>query len=107
MYREAVVFVIGGVALEIKCLCGNLMSDSGSPNETENLLISNKSIEVLQDLVDSQVEREGIVDEWPEHWERSHALVVWKCHMCKRLYISPKGSSKDVTVYAIETIGIK
>ena len=56
--------------------------------------------------MDAQVEKEGIVDEWPEHWEDSGATEVWKCHVCKRLYMSPKGPRDKVIVYAIEKIGI-
>ena len=82
------------------------MSDIGAPNDTENLLISNRSIELLQDLVDSQVQSDGIVDEWPEHWENSKALEVWKCYACNRLYVSPKGPPEQVIVYSIERVGI-
>ena len=90
----------------LKCICGNLMSDGGSPNDTEHLLISNRSVEQLQDMVDSQISRDGVVDEWPEHWESSGATDVWKCEICKRLYVSPNGPPDQVAVYAIEKIGI-
>ncbi len=92
--------------MELKCICGNVMSDIGSPNDTEHLLISNRSVERLKDLVDSQIERNGIVDEWPEHWEQSGALEVWKCYACKRLYMSPKGPADEIIVYKMEKTGI-
>jgi hypothetical protein len=91
--------------MELKCICGNVMSDIGSPNDTEHLLISNRSMERLQDSVDAQVDRDGIIDEWPEHWEHSGGTEVWKCHVCKRLYVSPKGPPDQVVVYAIERVG--
>jgi hypothetical protein len=92
--------------MDLKCACGNVMSDVGSPNETEHLLVSSRSIERLQDSVDTEVESDKIVDGWPEHWEKSGATEVWKCHVCKRLYISPKGTPSKVVVYAIEKIGV-
>jgi hypothetical protein len=93
--------------MNLTCLCGNSMSDVGSPNDMECLLISNRSIERLQDLVDEQVSRDGIVDEWPEHWEASGATEVWRCHNCNRLYFRPKGRPEDVVVYAIERVGLR
>lgn len=77
-----------------------------TPNDTEHLVISNRSMERLQDLVDAEVERDGVVDEWPEHWERCGATEVWKCHVCNRLYVSPRGPKKEVIVYEIEKTGI-
>jgi hypothetical protein len=92
--------------MQLECICGNVMSDIGSPNETEHFLISNRSVERLQDLVDAQVVNDGIIDEWPEHWEQSGAIEIWKCYTCKRLYFYPKGSPDDVVVYKIEKTGI-
>ena len=92
--------------MNIRCSCGNVMSDVGAPNDTEHLLISNHSMEHLQDMVDAQVETDGIIDEWPEHWERSNTKVVWKCTACERLYLDPEGPVDQVRVYAIEKIGI-
>jgi hypothetical protein len=93
--------------MNLWCICGNPMSDSGSPNDTEHLLISNRSMEQLQDLVDGEVEKDGTVDMWPEHWEQSKALEVWKCYKCQRLYLNPKGPSEQVIVYSIEKVGIQ
>lgn len=82
------------------------MSDAGAPNDTENMLISNRSIEALQDLVDTQIERQGVVDEWPENWEKCGAVYAWKCYSCGRIYINPKGPSDKVVVYSVESVGI-
>jgi hypothetical protein len=62
-------------------------------------------MERLQELVDKQVEKEGVVDMWPEHWEQSGAIDVWKCFQCKRLFFSPKGEPEKIVIYSIEKIG--
>lgn len=82
------------------------MSDVCSPNDVESLLISDRSQEILQDLVDSEVKAVGQVDQWPEHWENCNAIEVWKCQNCLRLFTSPRGPRDEVVVYKIEKIGI-
>lgn len=91
--------------MKIECICGATMSDVCSPNDVENLLISDRSQEILQDLVDSEVECSGRVDEWPEHWENCKALEVWKCHNCQRLHVLPNGPHGRTVVYKIEQVG--
>src|SRR4051812_46429176 len=90
----------GKTAMILVCTCGTVLSDAGAPNDTEHLLISNRSIERLQDLVDAQVQGDGVVDEWPEHWEDCGALEAWICHACKRIYVSPNGPPDKTIVYS-------
>ncbi len=92
--------------MKLNCLCGSQMCNIGAPNDIEHLLINSYSIEKIQDLVDSEIERNGSVDEWPEHWEQSQALDVWKCRECQRLYVNPNGPAEKVIVYSIEKVGI-
>jgi len=92
--------------MNLTCICGNGMTNGGSPNDTQHLLISDRSIEKLQDLVDGQVRTDGVIDEWPEHWENSGATEVWMCYGCKRLYVRPTGPRDQVIVYSIEKVGI-
>lgn len=91
--------------MNLKCACGYWMSDVGAPNDTEHLLLSNRAQERLQDLVDDQVRREGVVDMWPEHWEACGALEAWVCPSCRRIYVNPKGPGEGVIVYAVERVG--
>lgn len=90
----------------LTCLCGYVMSNVGSPNGFECLLLTDRAVERLQDLVDAQVARDGVVDEWPEHWEASGAVEVWRCPACKRLFFAPKDRPEDVVVYAVERVGL-
>jgi hypothetical protein len=87
------------------CTCGEVLSDAASPNDTEHLLISDRCMERLQDLVDAQVERDGVVDEWPEHWEESGGVKAWVCYACKRIYVAPNGPPEKIVVYSIEKVG--
>ena len=73
--------------MKVVCKCGFVMSDSGSPNDMEHLLISDRQVEVLQDLVDSEVAADGEVQMWPEHWEESGATEILKCEQCGRLHV--------------------
>ena len=93
--------------MKLKCVCGYVMTNIASPNDTEHLLVSDRSQELLQNLVDSQVSRDGIVDEWPEHWKNCNPHEVWMCSECKRLYFSPYGERDKSTVYAIERVGMQ
>jgi hypothetical protein len=82
------------------------MSNVASPNDMECLLLSNRQVERVQDLIDEQVRRDGIIDEWPEHWEASGAIEVWRCYKCKRLYFGATDRAEDIVVYAVERIGL-
>lgn len=92
--------------IEIPCSCGHVLSWGRSPDNFEFLYLSYAAKERLQDLVDSQVERDGVIDEWPEHWEGSNAIDVWKCPICNRLYFSPMGPREQIAVYNLERVGI-
>ena len=83
------------------------MTNIASPNDTEHLLVSDRSLERLQNLVDSEVARNGNVDEWPEHWENCNPHEVWMCGECRRLYFAPHGERDQITVYAIERVGVQ
>jgi hypothetical protein len=90
----------------LKCECGNVMTNVAAPNTIEHLLLSNRSQEHLQDLVDEEVSTNGQVDLWPEHWEESGAIDVWKCQVCGRLYLNARGNLEDIVVYKIEKKGL-
>jgi hypothetical protein len=83
-----------------------MLSDTAQPNDIEHLLISSRSIERLQDLVDDEVRKEGVVDMWPEHWEQSGAVEIWKCYKCHRLLLRPRESPDKIVVYSVEKIGL-
>jgi hypothetical protein len=95
--------------MRFPCLCGNGLSNAGQPNETEHFLISNRAVEELQNLADAEVSAKGVIDDWPEHWEDSGAVEVWKCSACNRLYVFPHGSFDfdKVVVYQVERVGIE
>jgi hypothetical protein len=82
------------------------MSDIGYPSKVENSLLNTFAMEKLQDLVDREVSENGEVDMWPEHWEESGAIDVWKCLECNRLYLGVKGKPENVVVYKTEQTGI-
>jgi hypothetical protein len=90
----------------LKCFCGNQLDDIGYPNNVENLLVSTEAEERLQDMVDKEVNESGEIQMWPEHWEESNAISVWKCYECNRLYFNPEGEPEKVIVYNIEQVGI-
>lgn len=90
----------------LKCICGHTIDDIAAPNEVEHLLVSYRAMERLQDLVDEECGPSGSIDMWPEHWEESGAVDVWKCPICERLYVNPKGKPEDVVIYKIERIGL-
>jgi hypothetical protein len=93
--------------MNFKCLCGTSLNNNACPNEIEHLLISAGSQESLQNLVDEEVEANGEVNLWPEHWEDSKSIIVWKCYECGRLYIDAEGDPEKVVVYQIEQQGIE
>jgi hypothetical protein len=90
----------------LKCLCGNVMTNTGYPNSVEHLLVSTSSQEKLQDLVDEEVTNNAVVDMWPEHWEESGSAVVWKCYECERMYFNAWDDIEKIIVYKIEQQGI-
>ena len=93
--------------MRFPCVCGNTLSNAGSPNGTEHLLIDGFGIERLQNLVNAQTTaNKGATNEWPENWEESGAIEVWKCDVCKRLYVSPNDGFDKVVVYKVEKVGI-
>jgi len=93
--------------MRFRCVCGRTLSNSGVPNAIEHLFISSYGIEKLQDLVDVQSEENrGPTDDWPENWEDSEAIEVWKCSDCQRLYFSPSEGFESTVVYKVEQIGI-
>lgn len=83
--------------MKITCKCGFVLSDSGSPNDMEHVLVSDRQVEALQDLVDNEVEADGEIQMWPEHWEESGATEIWKCEQCDRLHVmGPDGRVSHV-----------
>jgi hypothetical protein len=93
--------------MQLECVCGTALSDTGYPNDIEHLLIGTHAIERLQEVVDKEVEKEGRIDLWPEHWDESGAIEVWKCFKCGRLYMNIKQPPERIVVYSIERIGLK
>lgn len=90
----------------LKCECGNVMNNVGSPNSFEHFLLSDSAKEKLQNAVDEEVEKEGQTDMWTEHWENAGTVDVWKCDVCQRLYFNPDGNLDNIIVYQIEKIGL-
>jgi len=82
------------------------MDDIAAPNEVEHLLLDYRAKERLQDLVDAECEESSSIDLWPEHWTESGAVEVWKCPVCGRLYVNPKGRPEDIVVYRQEQVGL-
>jgi hypothetical protein len=82
------------------------LSNAGAPNDTDHVLLSNRVMERLQDLVDNEVETAGRIDSWPEHWADAGSIRVWKCHRCHRLYLNTAGEPEDIIVYSIERKGL-
>jgi hypothetical protein len=93
--------------MNFKCFCGVSLSNAGCPNEIEHLLIDGRSQEMLEHLVEKEVENNGEINMWVEHWEESKSVIVWKCYNCKRLYVNAEGDPEQVTVYKIERKGIE
>jgi len=92
--------------MNLKCRCGNVLSNAGSPNGVEHMLISDYSKERLQDAVDRDVRANGVIDSWWDHWKQSGALELWMCLNCKRLYVSPDASGEKMLVYSIENVQV-
>jgi hypothetical protein len=92
--------------VKLRCVCGHTIDDIAAPNDVEHLLVNYRAMERLQDLVDEECAADGSIDLWPEHWEESGAVEVWKCPFCERLYVDPKAEPEDVVVYSIKRIGL-
>lgn len=93
--------------MHITCICGTVLSNTALPNDVEHLLLSTRAIEWLQHLVDREVNKDGTVDLWPEHWEQSGAVEVWKCFECNRLYFNVGGPPEKLVVYSAERTGVE
>jgi hypothetical protein len=92
--------------MRIQCLCGNSPSNTAYPDNIQHVLLDAYAVEKLQDAVDEEVKESGVVDMWPEHWDSSGAIEVWKCLECERLHFYPKGDPKDALVYKLERKGL-
>lgn len=92
--------------MNFRCLCGESLSDVASPNNVEHILLADAAIERLQNLVDKEVEADGEIQMWPEHWEDAGAVDIWKCPTCKRLYLGARGDPSQIQVYKIEQVGL-
>jgi hypothetical protein len=93
--------------MKFQCICGNTLSNAGSPNSTEHLLIDSCGIERLQQLVEEHdVAKQGDIRDWSDKWEDSGAIEIWKCNVCNRLYVSPKDGFDKTVVYNVEQVGI-
>lgn len=88
-------------------MCGTVLDDIASPNDIEHELVSFRSKESLESLVGREIKESGKVDMWPEHWEDSGSVIVWKCSKCKRLYVDAEGDQEKVIVYKVEQYGIE
>jgi hypothetical protein len=82
------------------------MDDIAAPNKVENQLVDLYAQERLQDAVDEECASGGRIEMWPEHWEAAGGTEIWRCPYCGRLYLNPKGPPEQVTVYAVEQIGL-
>ncbi len=88
------------------CICGWTMTNVASPNDIEHVLLSDRVSENLENLVDQECATVGSIDSWPEHWEESGAIDVWRCPVCERLYFNATGDPSEVVVYKIERKGL-
>jgi hypothetical protein len=83
------------------------MTDVASPNDVEHRLLSDRASEKLEGLVYKECTTTGGIDSWPEHWEESGSIDVWRCTECGRLYFNARGNVDDIIVYIIEQTGLK
>ena len=90
----------------LKCDCGLVLNDIASPNDVEQIMLSDRAKERLQDLVDVEVERERKISMWPEHWEDAGAIDVWRCPNCGNLYFNARGAQSEIIVYRFERKGL-
>jgi hypothetical protein len=74
----------------MKCLCGNVMSDSTVPNDVRKWILK-------EDEWKDFVKR---IDEGKTGW--NFKLSVWYCHQCKRFYVSNEKTTKVFSVNGTE-----
>lgn len=86
----------------LQCECGQMLNDNAFPNNVQHLLLTTYAQERLQDSVDKEVIADKVVDMWPEHWEESGVINVWKCFVCNRLYLNVGNENEDIIVYKVE-----
>lgn len=91
----------------LRCLCGQFLSNSESPNVVEHFLVSDAGKERLQNAVDGELSDDGEIDMWPEHWEDAGVVDVWRCPVCERLYLNASGPADGVVVYRVEKRGLE
>jgi hypothetical protein len=94
---------------KMRCTCGNVMSNSGSPNDVEHYLISSRLVEHVDNGL---VPAPSDPDDLPASPEEAasldyqlhiHADDVWKCGQCGRLHVfGDKRSNRVTAVYAPE-----
>lgn len=89
----------------IRCLCGYTLTNSACPGRIVHLLLCSHGVERLQDAVDQEVEAQGVVEGWPEHWDTAWAAESWLCPRCNRLYVGMNGAG-PIRVFALERVGI-
>ena len=74
---------------KLKCLCGNVLSNVGIPNEMEGIIIKDSDLVFNTKLTYMEVMNKG--------------RTVWECKMCGRLAISyPEKNDNEVKWYKPE-----
>ena len=82
------------------------MTDIACPGRIEHTVLSSHGTERLQGSVDSEVKVNGIIDEWPEHWESARASRAFLCPKCQRLFVGVD-NNQEVWVFKLERIGVE
>lgn len=90
----------------LRCPCGHILNDVASPGCVTHLLLSDHGVETLENEVDREVNDEGKVDMWPEHFEKAGAINTWLCPKCHRLFLRATGDPRKVVVYRREDISL-
>ena len=89
----------------LRCLCGYTLTNAASPGRIVHYLLSAHAVERLQDAVDQEVAKSGVVEDWPEHWDTAQVAEAWLCPQCSRLYVGVGGLG-PVRVFALERVGV-